>query len=150
MSEIPVNTSTRRLWLGTYAGLLVACCSPQPAARARPRSEPQCVRTFPVPFVLRPSTLATESTPGELTLPTAIVESISRAGRSHLMYTVTVCGVPPVITGVERSTGFADLDRFLDASVLELSLNLPGPGCTSVTLVLEHAHRACEPPTMQI
>jgi hypothetical protein len=105
------------------------------------------VRVFPVRLVIDPSTLVTENTPRQLTLPTSIVESVSRTGKDRLWYAVSICsGSPPLISTVEHSTGFADLDRFLDTRIPDLNLDLPSSGCTTATLVLANLDAACEPP----
>jgi hypothetical protein len=70
-----------------------------------------------------------------------------RSGKDTVWYTGTVCGgAPPTVFSVEHSTGFPELDRFLDEHISELGLDLPTWGCVSARLMLRHVDRGCDPP----
>jgi hypothetical protein len=99
----------------------------------------------PVPLALQ-SDAATTGTPRELPVPEAVILEVVRSGKSRTMYTIEVCGdAPPTVGHVERSTGFADLDRFLDQHLADLRLELPASTCATTTVILSF-DRACDYP----
>jgi len=101
----------------------------------------------PVRLALDPEQLATAETPRELALPSPLIERVIQSGQDSVVYTIAVCsGAPPVVGGVTHSTGFADVDRFLDTRIAELGLDLPSAGCATVTIILLGFERACELP----
>ena len=133
--------------------LVVACANKATPPAAQPVQQPitPCVRERPVKLRVRPDKATTVETPVELTLPTDILVSVIRSGKSLTMYEVSVCtGARPFVGHVARSTGFPELDRFLEPRVGDLRLVLPRSGCTDVTLVLGRFEDACDPPVFAL
>lgn len=142
-----VNTALQRLLVGGCAVLVVACHRPATRPDYAPRRYPACVRVLPVGLYVEPKELATAATPRDLTLPESLIKPVVRAGIDNVRYSASVCGgARPLVDSVQQSTGFPDLDHFLDAHVADLGLALPDSGCTTVALVLVKFFNACEPP----
>lgn len=137
-----------RMLLVACLGLVVACERPVAPPSTIPSRQPQsCLRVFPVRIRILPEELTTAATPRKLALPSPLIESVMRLGKDYVRYTVTVCGgAPSFVSGVVDSTGADDLDRFLDARIPELGIDLPISGCSTVTIVLGTFMFACEAP----
>jgi hypothetical protein len=126
---------------------LVACGPAAHPPPARPRAYPACVREHPVNLAVDPSSLATAATPHAIDIPVPLWETVMRSGIDTVWYAGEVCGgAPPTFFSVEHSTGFPDLDRFLDEHISELGLDLPTWGCVSASIRLRQVDRGCDPP----
>ena len=118
-----------------------------PAPPAPPREYPACARVHPVPVTVDPTSLTSAATPPGIDIPVPLMVSVMRSGKDTVWYSGEVCGgAPPVVFSVEHSTGFPELDRFLDEHISELGLDLPTWGCVSASIMLRHVDRGCEPP----
>lgn len=70
-------------------------------------------------------------------LPPPLVNSVMRSGKNRVMYTIPICGGAPLpISSVERSTGFVDLDRFLDSHLADIGISRPSSGCATASIIL--------------
>jgi hypothetical protein len=124
---------------------LLACHQPS-VRRWGPQShEAGCIREHPVRLKLDPDSLATTETPRGLTLPRPLFDGVMRSGKNYVKYTISICsGAQPVIRSVEQSTGFVDLDHFLDAHMAEIGIAQPDSGCATASIILGPFDRACE------
>jgi hypothetical protein len=135
--------------------LLFAACALQfagcgPVAHPPPapsRVYPACFRVHPVSVIVDPGSLATAATPPGIDIPIPLMQSVMRSGKETVWYAGEVCGgAPPVVFSVEHSTGFPELDRFLDEHISELGLDLPTWSWVSARLMLRHVDRGWDPP----
>jgi hypothetical protein len=105
------------------------------------------VRVHPVNVVVDPKSLTSDATPAGIDIPVPLMVSVLRSGKDTVSYAGEICGgAPPVVFSVEHSTGFPELDRFLDEHISDLGLDLPTWGCVSANIVLRQIDRGCDPP----
>ena len=155
------HASAVTAWILALRLLLIAClchvaACHSPVAKpppVLPAHSPLCARVRPVWMTVQPETLVKSGTTAPssgstfrtMAIPPPLIEAVLTAGKSTVFYTVEVCGgTPPSVRSVEHSTGFPDLDHFVDSRIPDLDLELPPSGCVTATIILHDLDRACD------